>query len=98
MSGMADLKSALTRVQAALERAEALRPGLPAEAVEGLDTIKGNADLMRGEMDELLAELPPFMAVDDARGPDEQKTLDDSVAMMDRVAELLEAWLEEWGA
>lgn len=98
MSGMADLKSNITRVQAALTRAEALRPGLPASAVEGLDTITANAELMRAEMDDLLAELPSFMSVDDARGPVEQRKLDSSVADLARVAELLEAWLEEWGA
>jgi hypothetical protein len=55
---MADLKSSITRVQAALERADALRPSLPPDAVEGLDDIEGNAELMRAEMDELLAGAP----------------------------------------
>lgn len=95
---MADLKSAVTRVQAAVERADALRPGLTAEQVEGLDTISGNAALLRAEMDDLLSDLPSFMAVDDARGPAEQEKLDDSVAMLNRLSDILETWLEEWDA
>lgn len=96
---LADLKGTYTRLNAALERAEAIRPALTPESAEALDTLQGNVKDLREGVDELMMTVPDGWGVNEIpMEAEEQRHVDASVAAFTRLSETLEAWLEEWGA
>lgn len=99
MTRLADVRGVLVRLADLSDRADALRPELPPEAVEGLDIVRENARLMREELDAVLQDKPEIIP-DPNWGftPREQALVDRNFQLLSSLNGILEKWLEEWGA